>query len=89
MFLCVPTTNSCNQQPIYRNWCLQNSFESKLPGDIKKRNEALAAATSKQQTLDAHLQELPEKQRNIVYTEQRFREAAIEWLIATNQVSTL
>ncbi|KAJ7257844.1 hypothetical protein C8J57DRAFT_1074314 [Mycena rebaudengoi] len=37
----------------------------------------------RQQTLDPHLQEKPE--REVPYSDQLFRDAAIEWLIATDQ----
>jgi hypothetical protein len=45
-----------------------------------------AEATLKQGRLDGHLQEVPPKERIIPYTDALFREAAIEWLVATDQV---
>jgi hypothetical protein len=41
----------------------------------------------KQGRLDNHLQEMPRKERVIPYTDALFREAAIEWLVATDQVT--
>jgi hypothetical protein len=45
-----------------------------------------AEATLKQSRLDGHLQEVPRKERIVPYTDALFREAAIEWLVATDQV---
>ena len=39
-----------------------------------------------QGTLDGHLRELPPTARVIPYSDKAFREAAVEWLIATDQV---
>lgn len=74
-------------QAIYQEWCLKNDFESKLPKVVKARKAALDKEAERQQTLHAHLKDLPQKERVIKYTEQCFREAAIRWLIATDQVS--
>lgn len=41
-----------------------------------------------QKTLDAHLREIPKPERVVKYTELGFQRAAVEWLIATDQVST-
>ncbi|KAJ3531266.1 hypothetical protein NM688_g7598 [Phlebia brevispora] len=69
----------------YRKWALENDFQSKLPDDVKKRKEAFNAVKAQQATLDAHLHEMPKKERVYAYTELAFRCAAIEWLIATDQ----
>ncbi|KAK6995737.1 putative AC transposase [Favolaschia claudopus] len=72
--------------PEYRKWCKDNTFESKLPADVKARKaEAAEAKVLEQQTLDPHLQKKPE--RVVRYSDKLFRDAAIEWLIATDQVS--
>ena len=39
--------------------------------------------------LEAHLHALPPKQRKIIYSKHVFRQAVIEWLIATDQVRLL
>lgn len=57
-----------------------------LPKDVKARKAALNKE-SQQQLIDSHLQPLSEEKKKIKYSEKRFREAAIEWLIATDQVS--
>jgi hypothetical protein len=55
-----------------------------LPGDTKRRKAK--ADTDAQQTLDPHLRELPVKERVYPYTDVAFRQAAIEWLVSTDQV---
>lgn len=64
-----------------------------LPKDIEARNakaEAEAAATSLvQATLDGHIQPIAPSETVVKYSDARFREAAENWLIATNQVRSL
>jgi hypothetical protein len=55
---------------------------SKLPGDVKKRKEAAEVVT---RTLDPDLRE--RKVEHIPYSHKNFRQAAVEWLVATDQVS--
>jgi hypothetical protein len=66
----------------------KNTFKSKLPKAVKSRKNAKAAAEdrSKQSSLDPHLEER-HKETFVPYSDSLFREAAIEWLIATDQVS--
>jgi hypothetical protein len=54
-----------------------------LPGDIRARKDKAAAAN---QTLDKHLIEKKMAERVVAYSDKLFRQAAIEWLIATDQV---
>jgi hypothetical protein len=54
-----------------------------LPGDIKKRKAMTEHAT---RTLDRDLKEKKLKERVIPYTDKAFSQAAIEWLVATDQV---
>ncbi|KAK7686048.1 hypothetical protein QCA50_010860 [Cerrena zonata] len=70
---------------IYYEWCRTNEFQSMLPRDVKARKEALRKDAERQQTLEGHLKVLPAKEHAIKYTEKHFREAAIEWLIGTDQ----
>jgi hypothetical protein len=70
-------------QGKYRSWAKTNRFESKLPGDIK----AWKVASEKvNQTLKSHFVEAAVAERVVKYSDKVFREAAIEWLIATDQV---
>ncbi|KAJ7818590.1 hypothetical protein B0H14DRAFT_2373085, partial [Mycena olivaceomarginata] len=68
----------------YQRWAKKADFESALPGDRKAR-KAAATGPAVQPTLDSHLKELPAKEVIIPYSDARFREAAIEWLVATDQ----
>ena len=45
-----------------------------------------AAKDGAQTTLDPHLQERPPKETFVAYSDALFREAAIEWLVSTDQV---
>jgi uncharacterized protein with PIN domain len=70
-------------QGKYRKWAQNNKFESKLPGDIQKRK---AAAEVVMRTLDCDLREKKVMERVILYSDKSFHQAAIEWLVATDQV---
>lgn len=59
-----------------------------LPSDVAKRKESREQDKMRQADLDAHIREIPKPERKAVYTHEAFRRAAIEWLIATGQVST-
>jgi len=58
-----------------------------LPSDVKERKTATAVTSAEQQNLDNHLREIPPRQRAVTYSDALFRDAAIEWLISTGQVS--
>ncbi|KAG1801824.1 hypothetical protein EV424DRAFT_1331604, partial [Suillus variegatus] len=66
----------------YRKWAKDNAFLSKLPGDIAAEKMKAARA---QETLNAHMTERKLSERVVPYSDQLFRKAAIEWLIATDQ----
>ncbi|KAJ3011030.1 hypothetical protein NUW54_g2304 [Trametes sanguinea] len=67
----------------YRNWAEKNDFESMLPKDTKARRERASEPT--QGRLDEHLVEKPVRERTVRYTDDVFRQAALEWLVATDQ----
>lgn len=70
---------------VYIKWCHANQFESKLPKDVKARKEEAARkAKPAQSTLDTHLEDRPH--REAPYSDNIFEQAALEWLIATDQV---
>jgi hypothetical protein len=71
-------------QGKYHDWAKRANFESKLPGDVKKRK---AAAEQFTRTLDRDLTERKLTEHVLPYTDKNFRQAAIEWLVATDQVS--
>jgi hypothetical protein len=68
---------------MYRNWAKGANFSSKLPGDIKKRK---AAAEEVTRTLDCDLVERKPYEQAIRYSDKLFRQIAVEWLVATDQV---
>jgi hypothetical protein len=70
-------------QGKYCNWAKGANFVSKLPGDIKKQKAAVEEAT---RTLDCDLREKKLSERVIPYSDKLFHRAAIEWLMATDQV---
>jgi hypothetical protein len=58
-----------------------------LPKDARRRRDA--AAADEQTHLDPYLKELLVKVKAISYTDDLFRNVAIEWLVSTDQVSGL
>ncbi|KAI5999077.1 hypothetical protein EDD15DRAFT_2160881, partial [Pisolithus albus] len=64
----------------YLQWAAINEFPSMLPQDSKRRREE--ASLQSQSSLDSHL--VP-KDRVVQYSDSAFREAAIRWLINTDQ----
>ncbi|KAJ7662623.1 hypothetical protein DFH06DRAFT_987339 [Mycena polygramma] len=77
-------------KPAYHTWAKSNNFESKLSDDVKARADAAKAeaeaaekAQLHQQTLDSHLRKKAD--RPAPYTDELLMEAALEWLIATDQ----
>ncbi|KAH9954159.1 hypothetical protein BC827DRAFT_1088143, partial [Russula dissimulans] len=66
----------------YHNWVKSVNFVSKLPGDIKKRK---AAAEEVTRTLDHNLCEKKVSEQVIPYSDKHFCQAAVEWLVATDQ----
>ena len=69
-------------------WEKKNNFESKLLKAVKARKEKAndMAMKLEQHTLDGHLQEIPQMEQVTPYSNSIFREAAIKWHIATDQV---
>ncbi|KAI0828580.1 hypothetical protein BC628DRAFT_1305830, partial [Trametes gibbosa] len=70
-------------QAVYYTWAKANHFESMLPKDTLTRCEK--HKLQEQTRLNAHLVEKPQPERIIKYTDAIYREAAIEWLLATDQ----
>ena len=68
-------------QRRYRKWCKVNNFESMLPDDTKQRREA--SEVGQQTALTEHFKEA---EVTIPYSAKAFEDAAIEWLVHTNQV---
>ncbi|KAI9453639.1 hypothetical protein F5148DRAFT_985456 [Russula earlei] len=70
-----------SHKAVYQKWAETNRFLSMLPKDAENRRKD--AETNNQSCLDPHPQEKP--QNTIPYTDELFRNAAIEWLMSTNQ----
>ncbi|KAF7350175.1 putative AC transposase [Mycena venus] len=68
----------------YHKWAKKVEFVSALPGDRAKAKKAEEGPAT-QPTIEPHLKEIPAKEVIIPYSDELFREAAIEWLVATNQ----
>ncbi|KAG1823289.1 hypothetical protein EV424DRAFT_1321203 [Suillus variegatus] len=64
----------------YRKWAKEHWFELMLPGDVKARKE-----NATQQSINAHLTERKLAKRVVSYTDRLFKQAAIEWLVSTDQ----
>jgi hypothetical protein len=75
-------------QGAYNNWCKANTFTSKLPRAVKKAKEDAKRKQVRltEGQLDEHLCDIPKTERTIPYSDKLFRETAVRWLIATDQV---
>lgn len=73
-------------QHKYHDWAQKNDFESKLSIDVKVHKQQKATENDSQSTLNAHLHKQPPPAEVIKYSNATFTQAAIEWLVATNQV---
>ncbi|KAF8232809.1 hypothetical protein L208DRAFT_1211627, partial [Tricholoma matsutake] len=69
----------------YQTWAEKNKFPSMLLRDAQKCCRDVQAANEAQSCLDSHLREKPQKERIVPYTNEIFCEAAIEWLVSTDQ----
>jgi hypothetical protein len=85
IFFLISSLSNDLSQGKYHLWVKTVKFESKLPSDRKR----LRAESEKQsQTLNHHLQEV-KTPCAIPYSDKSFREAAIQWLITTDQASVV
>lgn len=58
-----------------------------LPGDTKERKIAAAAESKTEQThVDSHFRTLEPGEKPVPYSDELFQEAAIQWLVETDQV---
>jgi hypothetical protein len=75
-------------QALYQEWAAQNGFTSMLPVNTKhcreeESRQQSGTSISHQPSLDGHL--VP-TDTIIQYSDSTFHDAAIEWLVATDQV---
>jgi len=71
---------------MYRKWCQENNFESMLPEDAKARHAARVETTAKQTAVNDHFSTQKPEDKPKSYSDLLFEEAAIQWLIETDQV---
>ncbi|KAI5997457.1 hypothetical protein EDD15DRAFT_2162769 [Pisolithus albus] len=66
----------------YCEWAVANGFTSMLPNDMKRRHTEAMSSVDTQPTLGGYM---VEKGQVVQYSDSIFREAAILWLIETDQ----
>jgi hypothetical protein len=69
----------------YTQWAKDCNFKSMLPDDVKARKAAVEAASASQTIIDEHAVPLPPKEHVVLYSDELFEQAAVEWLIETDQ----
>ena len=70
----------------YRQWCKANNFDSMLPEDTKERRAALLESL-RQTNVTEHFAKAQPEEGPPPYSDDLFKEAAIQWLIETDQVT--
>ena len=70
-------------QGKYRSWCKKTGFESKIPGDVIARK---LKPEQSRRTIDGYLVEKKSTDGSVAYSDRLFQQAAVEWLVATDQV---
>ncbi|KAH9023061.1 hypothetical protein EDB83DRAFT_2204740, partial [Lactarius deliciosus] len=68
----------------YRKWCDSNCFDSMLPQDSKKRKHV---EKDRQSLVIDHFGPNDLTKRPIPFSKKALQTAALEWMVATNQVS--
>ena len=72
---------------VYQAWCKARNFASMLPDDTKA-SRAAALETLLQTQVNAHFKVADPNDKPIPFSDELFKEAAIQWLIETDQVCT-
>jgi hypothetical protein len=67
-------------------WGEKNKFPSMLLKDAQKHHRDVQTVSGAPSRLVSHLRKKPQKDRIVPYTNEIFHEAAIEWLVSTDQV---
>jgi hypothetical protein len=73
-------------QKTYRKWCQENNFQSMLPDDAKARRTEQLETTTTQTAVNDHFSTQKPEDKPKSYSDVLFEEAAIQWLIETDQV---
>ncbi|PPQ81719.1 hypothetical protein CVT26_007781 [Gymnopilus dilepis] len=69
---------------IYRKWAKQNNFESRLPSDTQQQRESVADELV-QTAVNDHFKTATPEDKPPPYSDELFKQAALEWLLETNQ----
>ena len=72
-------------QGLYRRWCKSANFLSMIPEDAKARH-AEAITKMEQTQVDDHFHRVGPEDKPMPYSDGAFKDAAIRWLIETDQV---
>jgi hypothetical protein len=75
-----------NNQGPYRRWCKSNGFLSMLPEDAKARRKEALEKLIEQTQVNDHFHPMMPDDKPTPYSDEAFKEAAIQWLIETDQV---
>ncbi|KAF8174372.1 hypothetical protein BJ912DRAFT_858516, partial [Pholiota molesta] len=70
---------------VYHTWCKARQFQSMLPDDTKARRAATLEAIRHQTQVDGHFKVAAPEDKPEPYSDHLFKEAAIQWLIETDQ----
>ena len=80
-------TNLYSFEDHYQKWCKENKFLSMLPDDAQEQRAAHHLKLQQTQVND-HFPTAQPEDKPPPYTDELFKEATIEWLIQTDQVSS-
>lgn len=69
-------------------WAKNKGFTSMLKNDVEARKKQVQAS-AEQSFIDDHAVPIVPKERAVPYSDELFEQAAIEWLIETDQVRHL
>ena len=87
MSTCIATNMMAFSWAVYQKWVELNNFLLMLLKDAEKHPKDIH--DKNQPHLNPHLWEKPQRERIIPYTNELFCDAAIEWLVSTDQVCKL
>jgi hypothetical protein len=60
-----------------------------IPEDAKARREEAIANAKEQTQVDDHFHHVKPEDKPVPYSDENFKEAAIQWLVETDQVCTV
>ncbi|KAI9440271.1 hypothetical protein F5148DRAFT_989071 [Russula earlei] len=75
-------------QGPYRCWCKSSDFYLMLPKDAKTRHKEALDKVMEQSQVNDHFHPMNPDDRPTPYSDEVFKEAALQWLIKTDQITT-